>query len=503
MTEPQYLMVRVIDHAGYYETRCLLAVLALAFVAFAWKRGDTRFAIAFVFGALFQMVLEWILQSSGLRGAYSLTVFGMTASGPVATLFQGIVEGGPLSLMGYWFVRVAMNDTRSLGGRNAYIAGCVIVVVLAAIAASLAFGSQVSSARPIRFLDPLLIGTIVISVVLASLRGWAGLRMLGLFFLGLLIYSVATFEVLHLAGVRYIGVGTADNFTTASMPAQILVMSASIAVEVAAAKLHYFAVPLALGLFADRGKTKGPTFVFLHGWLMSPAIWTAAERVLPRNANILTLWQPSHGSEPGLPEAATMQDWIARLFARIDAEGDSPVVLVGHSMGGLLAIQAALDRPDRIAGLVLTGAASRAWSEETIAGWRAMAGAAMHGWSNETAKLLAPFLLGPKFVNDADFINRWAEEVAAYRLAEMGGLVDAIATRPATDTRLGSLTVPALIVHGAADNSIPLQEAEFIAKAISDAQLVVLPDVGHCPPLEAPELFSKHFSAFLKRNGWA
>jgi pimeloyl-ACP methyl ester carboxylesterase len=497
MTEPQYLMVRVIDHAGYYETRCLLAVLALAFVAFAWKRGDMRFAIAFVFGALFQMALEWILQSSGLRGAYSLTVFGIAASGPVATLFQGIVEGGPLSLMGYWFVRVAMNDTRSLGGRNAYIAGCVIVVVLAAIAASLAFGSQVSSARPIRFLDPLLIGTIVISVVLASLRGWAGLC-----FVGLLIYSVATFEVLHLAGVRYIGVGIPTNFTTAPLPAQVLVMWASIVVEIAAAKLHYFAVPLALGLFAERARSKGPTFVFLHGWLMSPAIWTAAERVLPRNANILNLWQPSHGSEPGLPDAATMEDWSARLFARIDAEGESPVVLIGHSMGALLAIQAALDRPDRIAGLVLAGATSRAWSEERIAGWRAMAAAAMHGWSNETAKLLTPFLLGPKFANDADFINRWTEEVAAYRLAEMGGLVDAIATRPATDTRLGSLTVPALIVHGGADNSIPLQEAEFIAEAISDAQLVVLADVGHCPPLEAPELFSQHFSAFLKRNGW-
>lgn len=244
-----------------------------------------------------------------------------------------------------------------------------------------------------------------------------------------------------------------------------------------------------------------PVSVFLHGWLMCPRIWDAATRSLPANAQSLGLWQPCHGHEACLPAGATMESWSRRTWERIDQNFNEPVVLVGHSMGALLAIQAALDHPAGVAGLVLTGATSRAWSAETVAGWRAMAGAAMQGWSFATASQLAPWLFRPSIAQDSEFVRRWADEVARYDLAGMEGLVNAIATRPPTDTRLPDIAVPVLLVHGAQDASVPLAEAEFIARSIPRAELVVIADAGHCPPLETPEVFADHVRSFVSMIG--
>ena len=100
-----YFIVRSFDHAGYYETRLLLLFIGLAVVAyFALRKRDQRYLIVFASGVVFQGLLEWSLAALGLRGkGYSLSVFGMTLPTAVAILWQGLVEGGILSLMAFWF----------------------------------------------------------------------------------------------------------------------------------------------------------------------------------------------------------------------------------------------------------------------------------------------------------------------------------------------------------------------------------------------------------------
>jgi hypothetical protein len=96
---------------------------------------------------------------------------------------------------------------------------------------------------------------ISVSLLLCWWRG--GLRYLGYFYLGLLIYVFLTFETLHIFGARYIGVRGADGqMTAASLPLQIGVMFASHLWEVAGGKVHYFAVPFALGLLKLKGEKR-------------------------------------------------------------------------------------------------------------------------------------------------------------------------------------------------------------------------------------------------------
>lgn len=253
-----YFMLRSFDHAGYYETRLILMAAGLAVaVWFAARRRDFRYTVVFASGVFFQAVMEYLLQRRGMRGAnYNLSVFGVTLAGWVGRIYQGCVEGGILSLMAFWFVALR-TDEASAGERRrqwlAYGFLCALIVVLASIVGVLAAGRPISSPRPMFSPTSLMFiaGYVLVSLLLCWWKG--GLRQLGYFYLGLLIYIVLTFETLHVFGARYIGERAADGSIIATVfPGQVAVMFISHLWEVAGGKLHYFAVPFALGWLKSR-----------------------------------------------------------------------------------------------------------------------------------------------------------------------------------------------------------------------------------------------------------
>ncbi|MBK6795442.1 MAG: hypothetical protein IPG76_01205 [Acidobacteria bacterium] len=150
-------------------------------------------------------------------------------------------------------LRYKLIRTRVPNGDRLSLAVCVIIVLLAGMVGMMARGMPITSPRPMFGSVALLSNsiTIVIAVLLAWWKG--GLRYLGLFFIGLLIYVVLTFEPLHIFGARYIGVRDASGqFAAAAWLPQVAVMLWSHIFEVAAGKIHYFAIPFALGLIKFR-----------------------------------------------------------------------------------------------------------------------------------------------------------------------------------------------------------------------------------------------------------
>ncbi len=103
----------------------------------------------------------------------------------------------------------------------------------------------------------------------------------------------------------------------------------------------------------------GPAIVFLHGWGLSGRTYRAALKRLLRQG--FQVWAPSlpgfDGSsalEPGDDRLAQYAEWVDAFCAAVGIE--EPVVLMGHSFGGAVAIQAAHDFPERVRGLVLINA---------------------------------------------------------------------------------------------------------------------------------------------------
>lgn len=100
-----------------------------------------------------------------------------------------------------------------------------------------------------------------------------------------------------------------------------------------------------------------PTIVFIHGVLNDHSVWILQSRYLAHHAwNVLAIDLPGHGKSGGEPPS-TVQEAAATVIALLDAMKIDKAVLVGHSFGSLVALQAAADAPSRVSQLVMVGTA--------------------------------------------------------------------------------------------------------------------------------------------------
>ncbi len=253
-----FWMIRTFDHGGYYETRLILMAINLLIACyFVYYKRDRRFLLMFASGAILQTFIEYVLQFGGLRSSvHSISIFGGLVSPLVGPIIQGFTEGGSLAMFAFWFA-----DLRSSqAGLKRWLPLICLGIVIAGLsftAGSVARNSPISSARPM--FAPISIFSVT-TVIFASLWiSWRKEELAGLanYYAGILLFAFLNYEPLHAMGARYIGVLSGAQYFAAAMPAQILVMLLSHLFEAAGGKLHYFIIPLALGLVKLKAKEIG------------------------------------------------------------------------------------------------------------------------------------------------------------------------------------------------------------------------------------------------------
>ena len=103
-----------------------------------------------------------------------------------------------------------------------------------------------------------------------------------------------------------------------------------------------------------------PVVVFVHGALHDHSVWTLLARYFAHHGRgVLAVDLPGHGRSagPALDDVEALGDWINALLDTAGVTADGAVSLVGHSMGSLIALEAAARRPARIARLAMVGTA--------------------------------------------------------------------------------------------------------------------------------------------------
>ncbi|MGW7412887.1 alpha/beta fold hydrolase [Streptomyces sp. NPDC054863] len=284
------------------------------------------------------------------------------------------------------------------------------------------------------------------------------------------------------------------------------------------------------GLFGRR--VPAPvTVVFSHGYCLNQDSWHF-QRAALRGAVHTVHWdQRSHGrSARGMAQADGEQvtiDQLGRdLKTVIDAAApEGPLVLVGHSMGGMTVMALADQFPElireRVVGVALVGTSSGHMGEVNfglpVAGMNAIRrflprvlrtlgsqAELVERGRRATADLFAGIIkrysFGSRDVDPA--VARFAE-----RLIE-GTPIDVVAEfYPAFQDhdKAAALQifaeVPVLVLAGTKDLVTPSSHSEAIAELLPDAELVLVPDAGHLVMLELPELVNGHLSELLARVG--
>lgn len=246
--------------------------------------------------------------------------------------------------------------------------------------------------------------------------------------------------------------------------------------------------------FEDTGGD-GPVVVFSHGNLMNRRMWAAQVEALRGEFRCVVWDERLHGRTKDDGGLYTYWDSARDVLGLLDHLSLDEATLVGHSQGGFLSLRATLSAPERVKALVLIDTAAVAWPPETVAQMGGMRDRFSDGGLDAVGPVLLGMLLGKPEAYQ-DWLQAWHEQ-------PQERLADAVTVLMGVDdisSRLGEISQPALIVHGEADQAIPLARGEMLRDGLPGAtDLVVIPAAGHTPSLTHPDQVNGPLSAFLRQ----
>lgn len=247
--------------------------------------------------------------------------------------------------------------------------------------------------------------------------------------------------------------------------------------------------------FADEGPAGAPAFVFVNSLGTDLRIWDKVAAQLSAGRRILRYDLRGHGLSEAPPAPYALDDHVGDLAALMDARGIKAALIVGLSVGGMIAMALARKRPELVRALVLSDTAHRIGTREM---WDARISAVRQGGMAAIADTV---------------LQRWfAAEFRANRPADFAGYRNMMirtpvegyvgtcaALRDADLTDAASkLALPALCLVGAEDESTPPDLVRSLAALLPGSGFAMIPAAGHLPCVEQPDIMARLISAFAK-----
>ncbi len=247
--------------------------------------------------------------------------------------------------------------------------------------------------------------------------------------------------------------------------------------------------------------------VFLHGFTGSARDWVNQMAAFSPKYRVVACDQRGHGksSAPSREEAYSVSVFIEDVPPLLDKLGIRKCCLVGHSLGGFVALEFALKYPDRLAALVLVDTSSGQINRPSnYADIREKLGELARTQGMEAVFEYSIFH-DPMRV---EVIKKHPEMKEVIRRKLLMTSVDgyvysskALGNRESVTSRLGEIKVPTLIFRG--DEDVNFTEAvQILHRGIAGSELVTVKGAGHSPHEDAPDVFNKAMMKFLNRVKW-
>jgi pimeloyl-ACP methyl ester carboxylesterase len=248
----------------------------------------------------------------------------------------------------------------------------------------------------------------------------------------------------------------------------------------------------------ERGE--GRPVVFLHGYPLNSEMWKPQLEALSNDHHVVALDLPGYGLAEEWPVPDTLAGFAEKVHLTLAARFPGPVVVVGHSFGGYLALQMYHDFPEQFSGLVLTNTRSGADTPEAREKRLATAKMLEDPAKGLDQEAVARSLVSPATWSGAGpVVTSVRSMVRAARSPTLIATLNAIAGRPDSTPVLATVNVPTAVVWGADDQLIPPAQSQAMVPLIPGGAGVEIAGAGHLPSLEAPETFNRAIRDLLAR----
>jgi pimeloyl-ACP methyl ester carboxylesterase len=248
-----------------------------------------------------------------------------------------------------------------------------------------------------------------------------------------------------------------------------------------------------------------PAVVFVHGFACALGDWNAQLDALRERYEVLACDLRGHGQTPGRPHECSIEHYggdLAALLAALELPG---AVLVGHSMGCRVALEAARLDPARVAGVVLIDG-SRLGSGDPAAAEAGLRGAMESmGYAVFAENFFAQMFLRPTQTS-REIVSRAMQLPADIGTALLPRMARWDAER--MDEALAALRAPLMVIQTTRMNEarkrVAMQPGEsspwldLVRTRVPAARIEVLPGLGHFPQIESPDAVNRLIRSFVE-----
>lgn len=245
---------------------------------------------------------------------------------------------------------------------------------------------------------------------------------------------------------------------------------------------------------------KNPTLIviFIHGFPFNKSMWEPQFHEIPDGIKVIAYDVRGHGGTTSGQGFFNMDVFADDLITFIEKLKLKKVVVCGCSMGGYIALRAYEKKPALFSGLVLND--TQAIADDNVAKIKrfdTIQAVLTHGRRVFSIGFVKKVFSEKTILEKPDTVELIKSTIRRNSERDICATLMALASRTDTSDSLKNINVPVLIIRGAEDQLINLQQVELMQKEIPDVRYVEMPECGHLPNLENPSRFNGELKNFL------
>lgn len=227
-------------------------------------------------------------------------------------------------------------------------------------------------------------------------------------------------------------------------------------------------------------------------------MWAQQVTPLAERCRVINIDLRGHGRSDPADAPLDIYDMVGDVLAVMDQEQIQTAIWAGLSIGGMIALRAALTVPDRVNQLMLLDTHAGTETRFKVFKYKAMVAVAKLFGVAPLLPAVAKLMFGKHtLATQPTLVAHWKRKFAAMPLISIEHVANALCARDSLTSRLATIEQPALVLVGEEDASLPPACSRALATRLPNADLRIIERAGHLSTLEQPQAVTRAMLEFI------